>query len=146
MTPFPHQYSVTLSDAQLQAPPRQPIAAGPPPQFGGNEEVWSPEELLIGAVLECLWTTFVALARRDQLVVHEWSGAAEGILDRGPRGPVFTSITLSVALTVDAGEQERARRILGKAEQSCIITNALNVKVNVQATVTEIAHDLDRVC
>lgn len=135
MTPFPHRYSVRLANAELSAPPRAPIAAGPPPQFGGSDRVWSPEELLLGATLECLWTTFEAFARRDRLTVHDWSGAADGILDRGPRGPVFTSITLSVAMTVDAGDEERARRILDKAEQGCIIANALNVKVNVEATV-----------
>lgn len=136
MTPFPHRYRVTLSNQQLLAPPREPIAAGPPPQFGGTDRVWSPEELLVGAVLECLWTTFEAFARRERLEVHDWTGTGEAVLDRGARMPVFTSITLSVAMTVDAGDEARARRVLDKAEQSCIISNALAVQVQVAANIT----------
>jgi organic hydroperoxide reductase OsmC/OhrA len=136
MTPFPHHYRVRLSNARLLAPPREPIAAGPPPQFGGSDSVWSPEELLVAAALECLWTTFEAFARREQLIVHDWSGTGVAVLDRGPRTPVFTSITLSVAMTVDDGDEERANRILAKAEQSCIISNALNVAVTVEANIT----------
>lgn len=133
--PFPHHYTVSLEDRQLAAPPRSPLAVGPPPQFGGSNEVWSPEELLVGATLECLWTTFEAYARHDQLDVAGWRGTGTGVLDKGPSGPVFTSITLTVELTVPAADLERARRVLDTAEKHCIISNALRVPVTVNAEV-----------
>ena len=37
--PFPHRYSVALSDDRLTAEPRQPIAVGAPPQFGGTNNL-----------------------------------------------------------------------------------------------------------
>jgi organic hydroperoxide reductase OsmC/OhrA len=131
---FPHRYTVGLEGRQLHAPPRAPIAAGPPPQFGGTEEVWSPEELLVGAVLECLWTTFEAFARRDGLTAG-WSGTGVGILDKGPGGPVFTSIEVAVELEVDVADEARALRLLASAEKHCIISNALRAPVHVEATV-----------
>jgi organic hydroperoxide reductase OsmC/OhrA len=134
MTPFPHHYVVSLLDGSLTAPPRLPIALGPPPQFGGTDRVWSPEELLVGAVLECLWTTFEAFARRDKLVVRSWSGSGVGILDRAERVPSFTSIELLVHVVVDAGNEERGRALLAKAEDNCIISHALRVPVKVTAT------------
>ena len=133
--PFPHTYSVELEDRHLAAPPRAPIAVGAPPQFGGSDEVWSPEELLVGAALECLWTTFEAYARHDQLEVAGWRGTGSGILDKSPTGPVFTSITLAVEMTVAAADLERARRILDTAEKHCIISNALRVAVTLQADI-----------
>lgn len=133
--PFPHTYTVKLADRRLAAPPRTPIAVGAPPQFGGSDEVWSPEELLVGAALECLWTTFEAYARHHQLEVTGWRGTGSGILDKGPTGPVFTSITLAVEMTVAAADLERARRILDTAEKHCIISNALRVAVTVQADI-----------
>jgi organic hydroperoxide reductase OsmC/OhrA len=136
---FPHRYSVALEDRRLSAPPRMSIAVGPPPQFGGSDEVWSPEELLVGATLECLWTTFEAYARRDKLAFAGWSGTGVGVLDKGPTGPVFTSITLSVELEVAAGDVERAQRLLTTAEHHCIISNALRVAVAVQATIRPVA-------
>ncbi len=133
--PFPHRYTVTLADGLLVAPPRDPIALGPPPQFGGTDRRWSPEELLVGSVLECLWTTFDAYARHDALEVSGWSGTGVAVLDKGSPVPVFTSITLSVELVVAADDEERARRLLATAEQRCIISNALKVPVTLQATV-----------
>jgi len=135
MEPFPHHYIVSLFDRALTSPPKDPIAAGPPRQFGGSDRVWSPEELLVGAVLECLWTTFEAYARRAQLVVRHWAGSGVGILDRTASVPAFTSIELTVHLQVDAGEEERARSLLTKAEANCIITHALRAPVTVAASV-----------
>ena len=133
--PFPHRYTVTLVDRQLAAPPRTPIAVGAPPQFGGSNEVWSPEELLVGAALECLWTTFEAYARHDQLEVAGWRGTGSGVLDKGASGPVFTSMTLTVEMTVALADVERARRVLETAEKHCIISNALRVAITVQAEI-----------
>lgn len=131
--PFPHRYTVALEDRRLVAPPRAPLAVGAPPQFGGSDEVWSPEDLLVGAVLECLWTTFEAYARHEGLEVAGWRGTGTGVLDKGPTGPVFTSITLAVEMTVSGVDLERARRILDTAEKHCIISNALRVPVTVEA-------------
>lgn len=133
--PFPHRYEVRLADRALTAPPRAPIAAGPPPQFGGSDDVWSPEELLIGAALECLWTTFEAYARRDRLEVRGWSGHAIGVLDRSAGVPAFTSITLTVDLLVPPGDEVRAKDLLEVAEDRCIIARALRVPVVVEAKV-----------
>ena len=135
IAPFPHRYTVTLNDRQITAPPRAPIAAGSPPQFGGSDDVWSPEELLVAATLECLWTTFEAYARRENLVVQSWTGDVVGVLDKGKTGPEFTSITQRVELLVAPGDEERARRILDHAEKHCIISNALKVPVLLDATV-----------
>jgi organic hydroperoxide reductase OsmC/OhrA len=138
MTPFPHEYRVSLANRQLLAPPRSPIAAGPPPQFGGSDRSWSPEELLAGAVLECLWTTFEAFARRDGLQVEEWFGSVLAILDRGRPVPVFTEIRLSVAMRVMPGEEARAGAVLEKAEQACIISHALKIPVTLDSTIAAI--------
>ncbi len=135
IAPFPHRYTVRLVDRQLVAPPRAPIAAGPPPQFGGSDSAWSPEELLVAAALECLWTTFEAYARRDALAVQDWSGTGVAVLDKGSPVPRFTSIALRVELVVPAGDEERAHRLLQTAEQRCIISNALRVPVTLEPIV-----------
>jgi len=133
--PFPHRYTVQLAGGRLLAPPRAPIDAGPPLQFGGTDQVWSPEELLVAATLECLWTTFEAYARRDALNVGGWAGSGVAVLDRGPSGPTFTSIVLTVDLLVATGDEDRALRIMALAEKHCIIANALRVPVTVEPNV-----------
>jgi len=135
LAPFPHRYTVRLAGGLLSAPPRAPIAAGPPPQFGGTDDVWSPEELLVASALLCLETTFDAFARRERLEVVEWRGAATGVLDKSAQGPGFTAIQLTVELEVPPGSEAQARAVLEKAERSCIISRALKAPVTLEVSV-----------
>lgn len=135
ISPFPHRYTVRLEDRQLLAAPRAPIAAGAPPQFGGTDSVWSPEELLVGAALECLWTTFEAYARHDNLSVNSFAGTGTAVLEKGAPVPTFSSITLHVELAVAAGDEPRAQRLIETAEKRCIISNALKVPVVLDAVI-----------
>ncbi|HEU4730662.1 MAG TPA: OsmC family protein [Kofleriaceae bacterium] len=127
--PLPHRYTVSFTGGQLLAPPRAAIAAVPPTEIGGTDPVWSPEELLVAAALESLWTTVEAYAHRDALTMRDWSGRGVATLDRGPSGPTFTSIVLTVDFSVAKGDEVRARRVLASAERHCPISNALRVPV-----------------
>lgn len=133
--PFPHSYSVGLTADRLTAEPRQPIAVGAPPQFGGTNEVWSPEELLVGAVLLCLKTTFDAFARKAELAIHSWMGKGTGVLDNGPAGAIFTSIRIELDIETDSGAESRVRDLLRSVERACIISRAIEAPVEVVASV-----------
>jgi len=135
IAPFPHRYEVTLSAGELSEGPRDKIRAGAPPQFGGVEDVWSPEHLLIAAALTCLKTTFDAYARREQLEVTDWRGTATGTLAKGPGGPVFTAIDLAVEMRAAAADVARAESVLSSAGRDCIVSRALVVPVHVTGTV-----------
>jgi len=139
VAPFPHTYSVTLANGELAAAPRAPIAAGTPPQFGGSDAVWSPEELLVGAALLCLQTTFESMARREKLPIHGWQGAASGILDRTPEGPAFSVIKLDVELVTAPGDESRAEQLLRTAEKRCIIGRALKAPIELAVRIRPIA-------
>jgi organic hydroperoxide reductase OsmC/OhrA len=129
IAPFPHRYVVTLSDGQLEAPPRPAVRVGAPPQFGGSHEVWSPEELLVSAALLCLKTTFDHFARREALAYRGWRGSGTGVLDKTREGPAFSAIELNVELSVAAEDEERAERIFAAAERNCIISRSLRAPV-----------------
>jgi organic hydroperoxide reductase OsmC/OhrA len=133
--PFPHRYSVTLSDDHLTAEPREPIAVGAPPQFGGTNDVWSPEELLVGAVLLCVKTTFDAFARKAELGIYSWTGKGTGMLDKGPAGAIFTSIRIELDIETDRGAESRVRDLLRSVERACIISRAIHAPVEVVASI-----------
>jgi organic hydroperoxide reductase OsmC/OhrA len=130
IAPFPHHYSVTLADNELAADPRAPIPIGAPPQFGGTETVWSPEQLLLGAAVACLKTTFDAYARRAAIAVDAWTGTATGVLDKGRLGPVFTSIDLEIEIVAEPGTEARIETVLAAAERDCIVGRALNAPIH----------------
>lgn len=129
--PFPHRYVVSVSNHDLAAPPRANIQGGAPPQFGGTDQVWSPEELLVGAVVLCLETTFDAFARRAGLEVLDWHAVGTATLDKAQGGPAFTSIVIDVEVSTGAGQEARAEEIVQTAERHCIISRALSVPVHV---------------
>jgi organic hydroperoxide reductase OsmC/OhrA len=140
IAPFPHRYAVSFEEGLLVADPRPRIPAGAPPQFGGTDQVWSPEELLVAAVLLCLKTTVDAYARREALEIHDWRGTATGVLEKSPDGPAFTSVRLEVQLKVSPGEEARARRLLETAERHCIISRAIKAPVELEASVVAVPH------
>jgi organic hydroperoxide reductase OsmC/OhrA len=138
--PFPHSYEVGLANeghpwSVLSSSPRRDIVGGAPPEFGGKEQWWSPEHLLLGALSLCLSSTFQASADKKHLRYVGYRSLVKGILDRSKSGPVFSSIVLSVEMEVEAADQERARDLLEEAKRYCIVANALNTPVDLRLLV-----------
>jgi len=139
--PFPHHYQISLtwshegSEGVLSGNSKGPILAGPPPQFDGKLENWSPEDLFTSSVALCLMTTFFALAKRNDLIVDRYACAAEGTLDKTSQGILFSGVTLKVDLSVSLPEIEKAKSVLEKAKKYCIVSNSIKCPVTVEANV-----------
>lgn len=141
MSPFPHVYRATItrdaaSIARLEAPPRPAITGGPPPEFGGSAETWSPEHLLLASLGLCFYTTFEALAQRDHLELRRWTSTVEATLTKTAGGLAFVNYRIALELDVAAADVERARAVVARAERHCIVTNALRAPVLVDARIT----------
>jgi len=139
--PFPHHYEVDLAweadrHGTLMAPPRPSLAGGPPPEFDGRPERWSPEHLLLSSVNLCQMTTFLALAGKARLPIAGYRSRAEGTLDKTEAGIVFTSIAMRVELQVAAAEVERAEQLLHTSKKHCIVSNSLKPPVTLDVSVT----------
>lgn len=141
MQNFPHHYQVTATGAvegniAVTSAGLPSLQTDSPPEFDGPPGLWSPETLLTAAVANCFLLTFRAVARASKL---EWSHIecnALGILDRIERVTRFTEMQLTVKLHLPAGSDvERAKRLIEKSEQACLITNSLSAKVVLRAEV-----------
>jgi organic hydroperoxide reductase OsmC/OhrA len=136
---FPHHYEVRVEGgtggAIVSAPPRPEFRGGPPEEFDGRNDWWSPEHLPLSAAALCMKTTFEAFARRKGLEVLAYGSRAEGTLDKTAQGLGFTSIVVSVELVVDAADVTRAEEILRSAKDHCIVSNALKTPVQLALTV-----------
>lgn len=135
IAPFPHRYVIKLEHDRIHALPRDPISVGPPPQFGGTAEVWSPEELLVAAIVTCVKTTFDAFARRNSVEVSNWTASGTGVLAKGPTGPWFSEITIHVSFSTRPGEEDAARQTLAVAERNCILSKSVTCPVRVELTI-----------
>jgi len=140
-SPFPHHYDVRLHSgsgggAILSGGGRPDLVGGPPPEFDGRAEWWSPEHLLLPAAGLCLMTTFQAFAARAGLGVAGYESRVEGTLDKTPTGLAFTSIRIAVDLHVAEADRTRAEQLLHSAKRHCIVANALKPVVEVEAVVS----------
>lgn len=141
MKPLPHVYNVELEGgptgyATVSATGMPNLTTAPPANFGGPGDSWSPEDLLVAAVEACLLFTLRAVARASRLEFSSLLVRGAGTLDRVAGITRFTEIVLTVRLGVPSGtEEERALRILEKAEKSCLVTASLSTPVRLEPQV-----------
>lgn len=107
-----------------------------PPEFQGEPGLWTPEHLLVASVATCFLTTFRAIAEISRLQVVRLEIEAEGLLEKQEGGFRFTRVVIRPLLTVaDAADQERAQKMLEKAERACLVSRSLSTHIELQAKV-----------
>jgi organic hydroperoxide reductase OsmC/OhrA len=117
---------------RASAPGKSQIDIGSPPEFKGEPGVWSPEELLVGAVNGCLMLTFIAMAQAKGLEFVAYESAAEGQLENvdGKYRMTEISVQPSVAVKTEA-DLNAARAIMDHVEENCFISNSVLAEVKV---------------
>lgn len=141
MQKLPHHYRAVASSrpeshVDLSSTGLDVLESAPPAEYGGPGDRWSPETLLVAAVADCFVLTFKAIARASKL---DWSSVecnVEGMLDRDENVTRFVSFRIHAVLDVPAGTDEaRAKRLLNKAEESCLVTRSLKASPTLAAEV-----------
>lgn len=107
-----------------------------PPEFQGEPGLWTPEHLLVASVATCFLATFRAIAENSKLHVVRLEVEAEGLLEKEEGGFRFTQVMVRPTLAIaDAADEERAQRMLQKAERACLISRSLSSRMEMQAEV-----------
>jgi len=141
MQDLPHHYRVAAKanpegEVRLSADKLEDIPSAPPAEFGGPGDKWSPESLLVAAVADCFILSFRAIARASKLAWISLECDAEGKLERIERTMKFTELTVYARLVVPPEtDEQKARRILEKAEESCLVTNSMTATRHLNAEV-----------
>jgi organic hydroperoxide reductase OsmC/OhrA len=119
---------------RTSAPGKSQIDIGSPPEFKGEPGVWSPEELLVGAVNGCLMLTFIAMAQAKGLELVAYESAAEGLLENvdGKYRMTEISVQPSVAMRTEA-DVNAARAIIDHVEENCFISTSVRAEVKLTA-------------
>lgn len=119
---------------------KPPLEIATPPEFRGTDpELWSPEDAFVASAGSCLAVTIAALAEHEQLPLRRLDVRAEGVVGRRADGRFgFVRIEQSVELETDAGHEDAARALVGKAEDGCLVAVSLDlpVETTVQVHVT----------
>ena len=112
------------------------IEVAVPPEFGGHENIWTPEDLFVSSVNICIKTTFLYYARKNNVEFLSYESEAEGTLERVEEGFMFTEIKIMPRIRITTDSQlEKAKEIMALSEKSCLISNSIKSKVEVLAEI-----------
>lgn len=110
-----------------------PIAV--PTEFQGTGNGSNPEELLTSAVAGCYTITFGIIATNRKLPIHSLEVDVVGTVEQNGASFVYTKISIRPKITLIAGATEAqvtaTQDMAEKADNYCIITNAVRGKVEV---------------
>ena len=122
---------------------KQPLDIATPPEFRGTDpDVWSPEDAFVAAAASCLAVTVAALAEAQQLPLHNLDVHAEGLVGKRDDGRFgFTKIEQTVELETDSEQQDAARALVAKAEETCLVSVSLALPVETTVVVRAVARD-----
>jgi organic hydroperoxide reductase OsmC/OhrA len=130
---FRYKNSLVWTSARrgrASAPGKPDIDIGSPPEFRGEPGVWSPEELLVGALNACLMLTFISMAQSKRVEFVAYESAAEGVLENIDGKFQITEVSVQPSLTLKSqADLESARTIMGEVEEHCFISNSIKAKV-----------------
>ena len=141
MQPLPHHYNVTViaseeASTEITSRGLNPLISAPPSEFDGPGNLWSPETLTVAAVADCLVLTFRAISSASKLRWTKLVCDGQGTVDRSDGVIRFTAIQLHARLVLPAGaDEEKARRLLDKAEKACLVGNSLKFVPTLQVDV-----------
>ncbi len=111
------------------------IAIAVPPEFQGPGGASNPEELLTSAVAGCYTITFGIISANRKLPVTHLEVKAVGTVEQNGASLVYTQIKVMPKITVasDASDAQvtAITDMAHKADNYCIITNAIRGKVEV---------------
>ena len=112
--------------------PNIPVGAGS--EFGGRDDVWSPEHLSVAAVNACVMLTFLTIAQNSKLPILGYRASATGTLEKvADRGLVITRISVKPRITIGPDvDRGRVERVVKMAEKRCYISNSMNTDVSLE--------------
>jgi organic hydroperoxide reductase OsmC/OhrA len=108
------------------------IEVAVPPEFGGHENIWTPEDLFVASVNICIKTTFLYYAQKQNLELLSYESEAEGILEKSENKFMFTEIKIMPKIRIASDSQhEKAKEIMILSEKGCLISNSIKSKIEV---------------
>ena len=102
-----------------------------PPEFGGPEGFWSPEDLFVSSINSCLMTTFLYFTLKNNIELRDYISEAEGIVEKKD-SLKFTQVRVNIKIKI--GENENIQKIktfIELAEKYCLISNSVNFDIKV---------------
>jgi peroxiredoxin-like protein len=114
----------------------QAIEFSAPPEFGGEEEMWSPETFFLAAIASCFISTFRSISEHSKFDIVALDVTVDGKIEKEQGGFRFTEIVVRPVLTVATDEDtDKGLKLLLKSESVCLVARSVNAKVSIEPVV-----------
>lgn len=107
------------------------IEVATPPEFGGHENIISPEDLFVSSANVCYMTTLLGTIKNMGVELISYESRAEGILETVDKMKIFTKIIIRPKIKAKETE-EKIRMILSHAEKRCLVANSMKTQVIIE--------------
>lgn len=108
-----------------------------PPEFHGEPQTWSPEDLFVAAIEACTMTTFISYAQRRKLPIDSYTSTAEGVMTLVDGEYRFSRIVVKPTIFInDIRFAKQTEEAILEAHRHCMIANSVKAEV-------EVAYDIE---
>lgn len=112
-------------ECQLSTKGKEFVTVSPPPMFGGEEGMCSPEDIFASALASCMNTLFLMIAKNSQLGLKSLvTNATVKMNVEGMDKMIFTDVhfKMNVGLQTDnEWDRKKANTVYGMAQKICPI-------------------------
>ena len=123
-----------IGESRCSGKPTVEVAT--PPEFGGPENIWTPEDLLTNAVATCIMTSALFFIGRAKIQMRSYKSNAVGTMEKTAAGLEITRIAIEVSIELeDSAQEEAVRKALEQAEKTCPLSNSLKCPVELVVNV-----------
>ncbi|WP_371804776.1 OsmC family protein [Candidatus Lokiarchaeum ossiferum] len=107
-----------------------PIAYNGPANSQNREMHYTPEDLYLGALAGCFFTTFSVVSKNSNFVYEALDIQATGIMEEVEGVKMMSQVSLTVTLSISPEISDKlAFKILQIAEQRCPLANSVKTKI-----------------
>ena len=123
---------------EMRCDEKPTVEVATPPEFGGPEKIWTPEDLLTSAVATCVMTSALFFVNRAKIQMLSYKSNATGTMEKTAAGLVIIKISIEVFIELEDLAQEAAtRKALEQAEKTCPLSNSLNCPVELSVQISQ---------
>ena len=104
------------------------------PDFGGDSNLWNPEEMLMAAIAQCHLLSFLYIANRDGVEIIDYIDDVEGEMEFSGGTGAMTSVTLK-PIVVTAADAAVIGAMHEEAKGMCVLRQSVNFPINIAGVV-----------
>lgn len=107
-----------------------------PPEFGGHEGIWSPEDLYLASVEICTMTTFLWFVKKYKLDLKYYKSKASGVAELINSSFQFSKININLEIGIaNKNDIKKVERIIEKTPEICLISKSIKTEVFIKSEI-----------